>query len=70
MIDVFDLDFHWLLSHSLKIPLTLPATCGMWGKDEYNNFQLLHRHCHDNITVQDAVGTKELNVEWLDANPF
>jgi hypothetical protein len=31
MVDVFDLDFRWLLSYSLKIPLTLPATCGMWG---------------------------------------
>ena len=40
------------------------------GKDEYNNFQLLHRHCHDTITAKDAVGTKELNAEWLDANPF
>jgi hypothetical protein len=30
MVEIFDLNFRLLLSHSLKIPLTLPATCGMW----------------------------------------
>lgn len=27
------------------------------GKNTYNNLQLLHRHCHDKKTAQDAVGT-------------
>src|ERR687885_1086533 len=40
------------------------------GKDSYINLQLLHRHCHDKKTADDAVGTKELEMEWLDANPF
>ena len=28
------------------------------GEDKYNNFQLLHRHCHDKVTAQNAVGNK------------
>lgn len=41
------------------------------GRDSYENLQLLHRHCHDNKTADDnAVGTKELEEDWLDANPF
>lgn len=28
------------------------------GEDKYENFQLLHRHCHDKVTAQQAVGTK------------
>ncbi len=41
------------------------------GKDTLDNLQLLHRHCHDNKTALDgAVGTKELDEEWLDANSF
>jgi len=27
------------------------------GKNTYDNLQLLHRHCHDKKTAQDAVGT-------------
>ncbi len=40
------------------------------GRDSYENLQLLHRHCHDTKTAQDAVGTKELEYGWLDAHPF
>ncbi|MFB2979053.1 group II intron reverse transcriptase/maturase [Microseira sp. BLCC-F43] len=41
------------------------------GKDRVDNLQLLHRHCHDNKTALDGiVGIKELDEEWLDANPF
>ena len=41
------------------------------GRDNYDNLQLLHRHCHVNKTAQDnAVGTKELEEECFDANPF
>ena len=28
------------------------------GTDKYNNLQLLHRHCHDKKTAQEAVGIK------------
>ncbi len=28
------------------------------GKDEYKNFQLLHRHCHDEKTATDKRGTR------------
>ncbi|MBX9256501.1 group II intron reverse transcriptase/maturase [Desmonostoc muscorum CCALA 125] len=52
----------------LEIHHVIPRHQG--GKDEYKNFQLLHRHCHDNVTALYTVGTKELNEEWLDANPF
>jgi RNA-directed DNA polymerase len=53
----------------LEIDHKIPKSQG--GKDTHNNCQLLHRHCHDNKTAQDiAVGTKELDGDWLDANPF
>ena len=53
----------------LEIDHKIPKSQG--GKDTYNNYQLLHRHCHDNKTVQDiAVGAKELDGDWLDVNPF
>ncbi|MCC5601749.1 HNH endonuclease [Nostoc favosum] len=29
----------------------IPRALG--GKDEYNNLQLLHRHCHDEKTFND-----------------
>ena len=41
------------------------------GLDAYYTLQLLHKHCHDNKTaIQNAVGTQELDTEWLEANPF
>ncbi len=52
----------------LEIDHKIPKSQG--GKDSYINLQLLHRHCHDKKTADDAVGTKELDMEWLDANPF
>ncbi|MFB2875551.1 group II intron reverse transcriptase/maturase [Floridanema aerugineum] len=52
----------------LEVHHVIPVQMG--GKDEYKNFQLLHRHCHDIVTAENAVGKKELNEEWLDANPF
>jgi len=36
------------------------------GKDEYNNWQLLHRHCHDLKTATDG----DVRVENWDDNPF
>ena len=33
----------------------IPTVLG--GKDAYENWQLLHRHCHDTKTVQDGSGT-------------
>lgn len=32
----------------------IPRSVG--GGDKYENFQLLHRHCHDKVTAQTAVG--------------
>ena len=53
----------------LEIDHKIPKSQG--GKDKFENLQLLHRHCHDNKTALDsAVGNKELDEEWLDANPF
>ncbi|MFM6399078.1 MAG: HNH endonuclease, partial [Planktothrix sp.] len=36
----------------VEIDPILPATLG--GKNEYNNLQLLHRHCHDTKTATDG----------------
>jgi RNA-directed DNA polymerase len=53
----------------LEIDHKIPKSQG--GKDKFENLQLLHRHCHDNKTALDsAAGTKVLNEEWLNANPF
>lgn len=57
----------------LEIDHIIPFCQG--GKDEYNNLQLLHRHCHDKKTAKDAVRYKmqlkmnEFN-RYLDENPF
>ena len=37
----------------------IPSTIG--GKNEYKNWQLLHRHCHDEKTLQDLKLIKEHN---------
>lgn len=37
----------------LEVDHILPKSKG--GKDEYKNFQLLHRHCHDTKTARDGV---------------
>lgn len=52
----------------LEIDHKIPKSQG--AKDSYINLRLLHRHCHDKKTADYAVGSKELDVEWLDANPF
>ncbi|WP_367120312.1 HNH endonuclease [Microcoleus sp. PH2017_32_RDM_D_A] len=36
------------------------------GKDEYSNWQLLHRHCHDLKTATDG----DVRLENWDDNPF
>lgn len=41
----------------LEIDHIIPKSKG--GKDSYNNWQLLHRHCHDKKTARDgSLGTK------------
>jgi len=41
----------------MEVDQIIPKSKG--GKDEYKNFQLLHRHCHDTKTVSDgSPGTK------------
>ena len=36
----------------MEVDHVIPKSKG--GKDEYKNFQLLHRHCHDNKTATDG----------------
>jgi RNA-directed DNA polymerase len=41
----------------MEIDHIIPKSKG--GKDRYNNWQLLHRHCHDTKTASDdSRGTK------------
>ena len=40
----------------MEVDHKIPLSTG--GKDTYDNLQLLHRHCHDKKTAQDAAGTK------------
>ncbi|MBI1242441.1 MAG: hypothetical protein GC195_13170 [Nostoc sp. RI_552] len=35
----------------MEVHHIIPLSKG--GKDEYNNLQLLHRHCHDQKTAND-----------------
>ena len=37
----------------LEVDHIIPRALG--GKDEYKNLQLLHRHCHDEKTVDDLI---------------
>ncbi len=39
------------------------------GKDQYNNLQLLHRHCHDKKTALDAVGNKRARHKSMPPKP-
>ncbi|MEH2028033.1 HNH endonuclease [Nostoc sp.] len=42
---------------SIEVDHTIPKSKG--GKDSYNNWQLLHRHCHDKKTASDgSLGNK------------
>ncbi len=54
----------------LEIDHTVPKSLG--GRDNYENLQLLHRHCHDVKTADDisTVGTQELDMDYLTQNPF
>ena len=36
----------------LEVDHIIPKTLG--GKDQYNNLQMLHRHCHDSKTAGDG----------------
>ena len=44
-----------------------PTTLG--GKDTYNNFQLLHRHCHDKKTTLDGSLTRIHDKDWVIEEP-
>ncbi|MCX7596431.1 MAG: HNH endonuclease, partial [Fischerella sp.] len=39
--------------HVLEVDHKIPLALG--GRDEYQNLQLLHRHCHDEKTVIDII---------------
>ena len=54
----------------LEVDHIIPRIKG--GKDEYKNFQLLHRHCHDVKSVTDfrPTVTEEWTDEYLENNPF
>ena len=39
------------------------------GADQHNNLQLLHRHCHDKKTAQDAVGNKRARRKSMPPKP-
>ena len=42
---------------STEVDHIVPTSMG--GKNAYNNWQLLHRHCHDKKTAKDgSLGTK------------
>ncbi len=43
---------HFKEGDILELDHIIPKSKG--GKNEYKNFQLLHRHCHDNKTVTDG----------------
>lgn len=39
------------------------------GTNQYSNLQLLHRHCHDKKTAQDAVGNKRARCKSMPPKP-
>jgi RNA-directed DNA polymerase len=54
----------------MEIDHLVPRSKG--GKDNYDNLQLLHGHCHDAKTAADkvAVVVREINEDYLNLNPF
>ena len=52
---------------SVEIDHIIPTTLG--GKDTYENWQLLHKHCHNTKTAKDGSLTKT-TVENSDNQPF
>ncbi|MFB2979380.1 HNH endonuclease [Microseira sp. BLCC-F43] len=44
---------HFLEWDVMEVDHKIPRAIG--GKDEWNNLQLLHRHCHDEKTAQDLI---------------
>jgi RNA-directed DNA polymerase len=56
---------------SVEVDHIIPTTLG--GKDTYENWQLLHKHCHDTKTAKDGslIKSKQLPiVENYENNPF
>lgn len=50
-------NLHFLSEDVMEVDHTIPKSKG--GKDVYDNWQLLHRHCHDTKTASDgSLGTK------------
>ena len=41
----------------MEVDHKIPRAIG--GKDEWNNLQLLHRHCHDEKTAQDLIEIRQ-----------
>lgn len=52
----------------LEVDHIIPKSQG--GKDKYDNFQLLHRHCHHYKTTLDVVNLQDLDDNYPDENPF
>lgn len=51
----------------IEVDHKLPLSIG--GKDQYDNLQLLHRHCHDTKTASDG-SLPFQKIENYDENPF
>ncbi|MDZ8259032.1 group II intron reverse transcriptase/maturase [Nostoc sp. ChiQUE01b] len=53
----------------MEVDHIIPKSKG--GRNSYNNFQLLHRHCHDTKTARDASFSHTvLTQEYIEVNPF
>ncbi|AFY92876.1 group II intron reverse transcriptase/maturase [Chamaesiphon minutus] len=52
---------------SLEVDHIIPKSKG--GKDKYENWQLLHRHCHDTKTVNDGSSGTKSNCNSVEPKP-
>jgi RNA-directed DNA polymerase len=52
---------------SLEVDHVVPKSKG--GKDKYDNWQLLHRHCHDTKTASDGSSGKKSNCNSVEPKP-
>jgi RNA-directed DNA polymerase len=52
---------------SLEVDHIIPKSIG--GKDKYDNWQLLHRHCHDTKTVNDGSSGTKSNCNSVEPKP-
>ena len=60
-------DLYFRENDVMEIDHIIPKSQG--GKDEYKNWQLLHRHCHDTKTAKDGSSGIKFDCKNIEPKP-